>query len=381
MNPFENSFTNIKKQENNLINSKPKLNYNFIEGAYVEISGGTDEYIIQFIDKQTRELVYQTKLQPNGWAKATRQYFVDWEIKIFKQNKLVTELNLNLFNRRVYIALDSKSLGDTIAWFPYVQQFQRKHDCQVVCSTFWNQLFDKMYPNIEFVKPGIEVKNILAMYKIGCFDFNKREYSPSPHNLGPLQKVANDILGLSFIEIKPKIVCFTNISKPTNKYVCIATQSTAQCKFWNNQDGWIELARWLKNNGLDVINLSINAPKIDGIINHPAGDIYEVIKKIQNCEFFCGLGSGLSWLAWALNKRVVLISGFSEPWTEFQSDCIRIYAPDNVCRGCWNWPGNVFDKNDFFWCPKHKNTSKHFECSKSITAAMVIKQIQTYSLL
>ena len=37
----------------------------------------------------------------------------------------------------------------------------------------------------------------------------------------------------------------------------------------------------------------------------------------------------------SLNKHVVLISGFSEPYSEFQIDCERIHNKD-VCNSCYN---------------------------------------------
>jgi hypothetical protein len=35
-----------------------------------------------------------------------------------------------------------------------------------------------------------------------------------------------------------------------------------------------------------------------------------------------------------------------------------------------------FDKGDWNWCPVHKGTDRQFECHKSITSEMVIKQIK-----
>jgi autotransporter strand-loop-strand O-heptosyltransferase len=81
------------------------------------------------------------------------------------------------------------------------------------------------------------------------------------------------------------------------------------------------------------------------------------------------LGSGLSWLAWALNKPVVLISGFSKPFAEFETP-YRIIN-EKVCNGCWNNEKHTFDKNNWLWCPENKN----FECTRSITPEMVMEKI------
>ena len=68
-----------------------------------------------------------------------------------------------------------------------------------------------------------------------------------------------------------------------------------------------------------------------------------------------------------------MISNFTKDDHEFTSNCIRITNTD-VCHGCWNEKGIVFDRGDWLWC-KHKNTARHFECHTSITANMVIKEI------
>jgi autotransporter strand-loop-strand O-heptosyltransferase len=94
---------------------------------------------------------------------------------------------------------------------------------------------------------------------------------------------------------------------------------------------------------------------------------------IVHASAFIGVGSGLSWLSWALGQKTVLISGFSEPYSEF-TDCERIYTPSGNCSGCFNreW----LNPGDWEWCPEHKDTPRHFECTKSITPEMVIKSLQ-----
>jgi len=38
----------------------------------------------------------------------------------------------NAEGKRVYIAMDSKALGDSLAWIPYVQEFKKQHKCEVI---------------------------------------------------------------------------------------------------------------------------------------------------------------------------------------------------------------------------------------------------------
>ena len=99
-------------------------------------------------------------------------------------------------------------------------------------------------------------------------------------------------------------------------------------------------------------------------------DLTERMNQIYHSEFFIGLPSGLSWLSWALNKPTVLISGFSYPYTEFETP-YRVQNT-NVCTGCWN--DDLFDRGNWKWCPK-PDKKELFECTKSITPDMVMKMI------
>jgi autotransporter strand-loop-strand O-heptosyltransferase len=110
-----------------------------------------------------------------------------------------------------------------------------------------------------------------------------------------------------------------------------------------------------------------------GVTIFKGGNLQEVIDDLSSCEFFIGLGSGLSWLAWACKLPVVLISGFSEKWSETTLDTYRVIN-ESVCHGCFN--SDRFDAGDWNWCPLHKNTDRMFECTKEINSDMVINQIQ-----
>ena len=94
---------------------------------------------------------------------------------------------------------------------------------------------------------------------------------------------------------------------------------------------------------------------------------------IYNSRFFIGLSSGLSWLAWALETPVVMISNFTEANHEFSFHRV---TNTSVCHGCWNDHQYKFDKGDWDWCPVHKGTERQFECHKEITPEMVTEEIK-----
>jgi hypothetical protein len=47
---------------------------------------------------------------------------------VWQDGKVIRDSFLDLKDKRVYIAFDSKSLGDNVAWIPYVLEFQKKHN-------------------------------------------------------------------------------------------------------------------------------------------------------------------------------------------------------------------------------------------------------------
>ena len=108
-----------------------------------------------------------------------------------------------------------------------------------------------------------------------------------------------------------------------------------------------------------------------GVIDK-TGDIpiEDRIVDLKYADMYVGIGSGLSWLSWAVGTPTVLISGFSAPWCEPQNGVERVFNP-NVCNSCFNDPSIQFDPGDWNWCPRGKD----FECSKSITPEMVIEKI------
>jgi autotransporter strand-loop-strand O-heptosyltransferase len=386
-----NELPSMKKQLINHYKNTPilkksqvrKFNFNCINGMFAEILGGQDiKYSVKFIDKKTDTVVYNTELTRNSWAKPNIKYYVDWRVEITEKNTGQSmAYNLELKGNRVYIALDSKSLGDTFAWIPYVDEFRKKHNCEVICSTFWNDLFISEYPEITFVTPGETAHNLMAMYVIGLFHtgntFDSDKHPTNPISVS-LQQIASDILGLEYKEIKPKVKQ-PDIDNTDSKLVTIATHSTAQSKYWNNPFGWQEVVNWLKERGYTVKLLSqeedgyMGNRNPAGVEQFPRSPIDKVIEELKRSKAFIGISSGLSWVSWAVGTPTVMISGFTEPFNEMQ-DCIRISAPKGKCSGCWN--RHKFDPGDWNWCPDHKGTLRQFECSREITADMVIKELE-----
>jgi autotransporter strand-loop-strand O-heptosyltransferase len=375
----------FKRKNKVLRKDKPsnrKVNYNFVDGPLVEIvEDGDYLYSVEFVNKKNNKTEYQLNLKSNHWAKTVKKYYVEWLIKIKGiDNDFYQEYEFDLHNKKVMICFESKSLGDSLAWIPYVEKFRSDNNCEVVCSSFNNDLFKGQYPNITFVEPGAVVNNVYALYRLGLFYNDKRKIDYSRHitdpKKEPLMKVASDILGLKYEELKPLL---PKLGKKKKKLVSIAIHSTSQCKYWNNPTGWQEVVDFLKSEGYEVRLLSKEEdgymgnkhPK--GITTQPKGSLKDLIKVLQESEFFIGISSGLSWLAWASGTPTVIISGFTDVDLEPIDGITRIINK-NVCNSCWS--DYEFDPGNWNWCPINQGTDRLFECSKTISGNDVIKEIK-----
>ena len=159
----------------------------------------------------------------------------------------------------MYIHLDSGALGDTLAWFPYVEEFRKTFKCSVICSTFHNDWFEGNYPDLEFVKPGTEVKDIYAMYNIGWFYDGKNvifDKIPIDFKKYPLQQTASEILGLKYSEVKPKVNSPKKKTNVKGDYVVIAPHASAHAKYWNHPKGWQTVIDYLNKQGYKVVMLT-----------------------------------------------------------------------------------------------------------------------------
>jgi autotransporter strand-loop-strand O-heptosyltransferase len=266
----------------------------------------------------------------------------------------------------------TQSMGDNIAFSVYADLYQKKYGGQVYVKTIWNNLFYSENPNVFFINPSYE----------DSFDVQKDIYFKFQE--GPMQKIICDALNLQYEEVKPILQEKTkyNFNKK-KKDVCISVHSTAQMKYWNNNNGWKKIVGYLKSLNYDVYVIDKDAvfgtkekwnSIPDAAINETGSyPIDYRVAQIKNCAFFIGLSSGLSWLAWALNKKVVMISGCTNEDNEFKNNCYRVINK-NVCNGCLNdssLDNQTGITTGWMYCPRNKN----FECSKEITFEMVKEKI------
>ena len=352
-----------------------KIEISYLEGPKVEITGSLEkDYHIEFLDKDDN-VIHTHNINTNMWTSCSRKYYTDWKIKV--NGEVVSEFNLQ--EKRVLISLESKSIGDTIAWTPYAVEFAKKHNCKVVLSTFHNEWFEGLeeYKDIEFIKPG-QMTPCYVVYRIGWFrseegKWNKFDSYPNYVQSQALQKTASDILGLDYKELNYGI-SFEPKKRPfKNKYIVFAPESTAGCKEWT-YESWKMLSKMIKKLGYDVVILSNKKYHIDDTRSVFGKPLTESLNILYHSEFLVSLSSGLAWLNWALGKHTVMISGFTPKDHEFQTNITRIQN-EHSCNSCWSNPNFTFDGGDWHWRPIWKGTDKQHICQKSINPLIVFNSL------
>ena len=287
------------------------------------------------------------------------------------------------------IFFKANGLGDSIAWMGQAERYQKAtgHQVDVFCK--FNDIFGaqniNIYPkNSPLIHDAYDQSftiDALGGERPSCLTNEVKSLKEG----GQIQ-LASDILGFEepyevkpVLKLKPKNI---RLKRPT---VSMSSLSTMQQRFWNLQGGWNKVIAYLKQRKIDVVSLDQHTQFGGGV---PSGDIpaftsipsasknktglplRTVASYINKSLFFMGLSSGLSWLAWALNKPVVMVVGSISERFHFKNP--YIIQNTNVCHACWNnYSMSLEDEYNWYWCPENKD----FECTRQITPEMVIEKI------
>jgi autotransporter strand-loop-strand O-heptosyltransferase len=356
------------------------LRFDFNEGCRLATPDTGRNWRVRLTDLDTGNTLFETSGEFRaGLVRSAKRYYIRFRIEAWQDGEPVFTHEYDARDRDVLIQIYPFTIGDGIGWFPNAVRFQEKHGCRLTCAMGEKliPLFRDAYPHINFVPHNaVDTSRFYASYIVGVFfDHLGDVLHPTDFRIVGLHRHAAYILGLEPDETPPRVVLADDTRPIAEPYVCIATQSTGQSKYWNNPGGWLEIVRYLKEVGYRVICVDQSTMNGQGMVwNHmPAGaenqtgdrPLLERARWIKHADFFIGLSSGLSWLAWAVGTPVVMISGFTHPINEFVTPYRIINY--HVCNSCWNDPQLVFDGGDFMRCPRHKDTPRQFECTRLIT--------------
>ena len=363
----------------------PKLRFYYRNGPELHCDTcATENWEAHFYVKD--ELKWRHKIYPGLWARHAEEWYQNWECRIIEKNSGRLAYTLKPDCTQLGIQMDSGSLGDTLSWMGQVEEVLQQRDhtkLYVRCHKPW--LFDKEH----YLRLNIEMVNWNEAWPqnwqaLGVYQEaeNVSPYTKHPRDWRtiPLGAIAADQLGIFYVERKPRLAprfyARDLVESETKPSVCIGPRGTAGAKEWQREGGWQSLIDMFKEQDWTVHYCSVedtDLMNIERVSNGDKDSLIKVAQQMGQSGLFIGIGSGLSWLAWAVDARVCLISGFSYDWVEFDAD-VRIINK-NVCHGCWTW--SVFDRADWNWCPQLKNTKRHFECTKTISPEYIWQELET----
>ncbi len=366
------------------------IRFDFNEGCRVQVPLSDKPWRVKLTDLDTGNILFESTADfTGGTIASSKRYYIRFGVEVWSAGELVLHHEHDPRGRDVLVQLPVGTIGDTMGWFPYAVKFQARHGCRLTCAMGAKliPLFQDAYPDITFIiHQAINAEQFYATYNIGLFfDDADNVFQPCDFRYVGLHRTAGYILGVDPTEVAPKL-SYTDDSRPiAEPYVCIAVQASMQGKHWNNPEGWAAVIAFVKAQGYRVICIDEKPFTGQGLIwNHmPRGaedqtgprDLRERARWLKHCSLFIGLSSGLAWMGWAAGCPVLMISGFTHPLNEFHTPYRVINY--HACNSCWNDPRVRFDHHDFLWCPRHKDTPRHYECTRLITAAHVIAVIAT----
>lgn len=364
------------------------ITFDFNLGARVHVPAG--KWTIRLHDLDTASPLFAASGDDLTLV-GRKKHFQRLRLEVEKDGALFWSHDYDAAGKKVAVILPGGTLGDSLAWFPYAARFAEVHKCKlyVVLAPHIRDLISARYPDLVFLLREEFTEDIkaemYATYYLGLFFQDEHnDYQPADFRMLGLHRTAGSILGVDQSEIKPLVSVQEPDASPLSEpYVAIAVQASSACKLWNNPNGWHDVVAHLKALGYRVVCIDKEPFTGSGLHwNHlPNGvedetgerPLAERVRWLKHAEFFVGLSSGLSWLAWAAGARVVMISGFTHPLNEFHTPW-RVFST-NSCNSCWHDVRVPFQHNNYLFCPRHEGTPKAFDCTRQITSAYVMQTI------
>lgn len=258
------------------------IRFDFNQGARVSLPLRADgKWRIRLKDLDTGNVIFASE-NAGAFVRSSKRYYVRFAIEISEIDEKSVEYPVfsHTYDARaqqVVIQFPIGTLGDTLAWFPYAARFSERHGAHVTCvlSGLIIPLLRDAYPQLTLVTPeeAEEHKLIERAYATYClglfFDDKDNNQQPTDFRFVGLHRTAGYILGVNPAEEAAQLVLADSSRPIPEPYVCIAVQSSAQCKYWNNPGGWNDLIRFLKNAGYRVICIDQKPIHGSGIVwNH-----------------------------------------------------------------------------------------------------------------
>ncbi len=352
------------------------LKIDFNNGIRLQVPSGKWHVIIGDFDTG---LVFYDKDVSEAVIVSMEKYYIHWQVEVFRNGQRVFGHIFDPEGQKLRLFFNSNAIGDTLALLPYVsvaQDWFRVAEVYVTIGERMRDICGRLFPNVRLQEHAEE--NTYATYFFNAsVDFSGG--APVDGRLLSLTHLGQVVLGMPVPA--NRVVWVSGERTILEPYVCIGVQASSAGKGWLYPGGWDEVTEYLKSLGYRVLCIDRDKKlKESGFtLEMPqeaedfTGDrpLLERADMLHHAEFFVGLSSGLSWLAYTAGCPVVMIGGFTMYWNEFPTP-YRVYNR-LVCNGCYNDPRVIWKNSG---CPRSENRlEEEFLCSKKITPRMVIHAI------
>lgn len=368
------------------------ISYDYCNGLRIQVPD--TDWSTELTDRNTG-----LKLEMAGSFVTNTKWCIPWDFTVKYKNRKIFEHKFNLENKKVVIC-GGAALGDSLAWIPYYKEFKDRNKIKDLwvnmVGTASADLLREHYaddPHLHFMhERGDEYLSdgepVYASYTCGLHFAPRyqRFLTPIPVRNQHLPSVVSWQLGMKPEDAQPlRLTHVKPVRLSERPYVCIAGLSTCRSKNWNNITGWHELIKKLRTMGYKVFDIDkdvcINSggaidyapiPNSPTVGNIP---IRQRAEALAGADFFVGPSSGLCWLARAVGCPTIMIGGFTLPINEYENP-YRAWNP-HCCVGCLHDGSMELNRFNYNWCPRFAdNDYRKFECTKSITADMVMHQVE-----
>lgn len=163
------------------------IRFDFCDGCRILFPNKNGSHRVVLIDNDTGYVLQNTVVCEGGKFRSNIRYFVNWHIDIYNEdNKIIFNHDFSPVGKQVLFVINSNAIGDTLAWFPYIDKFARKHNCMagVVMSDLMREIIEPEYPSITFFDRSAEkTLSPYASYMLGGFSEPFTEFN-TPYRVG-----------------------------------------------------------------------------------------------------------------------------------------------------------------------------------------------------
>ena len=231
--------------------------YDFNYGCRVQVP--VDGWHVRMTDLDTFNVLLDEAVEANAVITSRRKYFVRFLLEVFDGQRLVFSHAFDATNKKVRCACNRwrwaiRSHGCRSSMHS-ANNINARSTCRwaSICSRFIATVIrictSRQRPNWI-----ARTDTYYATYYVGLLKpFSERDHQPTDPRVSNMQDMIAYLLGVPCEERRPNVVIADKTRTIAERYVCIATQSTAQCKYWNNPRGWPTLIEHLKTLGYRVL--------------------------------------------------------------------------------------------------------------------------------